>query len=103
MVPGKAAVMTFVGRFQPASFRAFGDHRARLLDLVATWGEEAPGRMVVTVRGQGDFVDAFEMACSLGPLDCLVHEVERRDLGRQDIDPRDAGPGETHRQEYSGG
>lgn len=98
MGPDRATVMTFVGRFRPASFRAFGDHRARLLDLVATWVEEAPGRMVVTVRGQEDFVDAFEMACSLGPLDCLVHDVER-----QDVQHFGAGPNETHKREYSGG
>jgi len=91
-------VMTFVGRFRPASFRAFANHRARLLGLVAAWGQEAPGRMVVTVRGQRDFVDAFEMACSLGPLNCLVHDVERRDIDDRDVAPRDAQFGETHRQ-----
>ena len=76
-----ATVMTFTGRFRPASFRAFAEDRARLLALDAAWGEAAPDRMVVAIAGQRDFVDAFEMACSLGPMDCLVHEVERRDAG----------------------
>lgn len=75
----RATVVTFTGRFRPASFRAFAEHRARLLDLAPTWGAATPGRMVVTVAGQRDFIDAFEMACSLGPMDCLVHGIERRD------------------------
>ena len=76
---GGAAVMTFTGRFRPASFRAFAEDRARLLALDAAWGEAAPDRIVVAVAGQRDFIDAFEMACSLGPMDCLVHEIERRE------------------------
>lgn len=73
------ATLLFTGRFRPRSFRAFAEHRARLLDLDARWTEAEPGRIAVTVSGQGAFVDAFEMACSLGPIDCLVLEVERRD------------------------
>ncbi|WP_375273388.1 hypothetical protein [Methylorubrum thiocyanatum] len=76
---GGATVMTFTGRFRPESFRAFAEDRARLLALDSAWRESAPDRMVVAVAGQRDFIDAFEMACSLGPMDCLVHEIERRD------------------------
>lgn len=76
---GGATVMTFTGRFRPASFRAFAEDRARLLALDAAWAEATPDRMIVAVAGQRDFIDAFEMACSLGPLDCLVREIERRD------------------------
>lgn len=76
---GIIATFLFTGRFRPDSFRDFADHRARLLDLTARWREAASDRMAVTVSGQDGFVDAFEMACSLGPLDCLVLDVERRD------------------------
>lgn len=80
---GTIATFLFTGRFRPDSFREFADHRARLLDLSARWREAASDRMAVTVSGQGGFVDAFEMACSLGPIDCLVLDVERQDE-RQD-------------------
>ena len=73
------ATFVFTGRFRPTSFRDFAEHRARLLDLDARWAEAGSDRMAVTVSGQGDSVDAFEMACSLGPIDCLVLDVERRD------------------------
>ena len=33
------------------------------------------------VGGPADLVDMFEMACSLGPLSCIVRDVERRDIG----------------------
>ena len=73
------ATLVFTGRFRPESFCAFAEHRARLLDLWSAWAETGPERIVVEVAGQSDFVDAFEMACSLGPIDCLVLDVERRD------------------------
>lgn len=73
------ATIVFTGRFRPASFRAFAEHRAHLLDLGARFVEAGPERITVAVSGQRDFVDAFEMACSLGPIDCLVLEVERAD------------------------
>lgn len=74
-----AATLVFTGRFRPASFRAFAEHRARLLDLVASFPALDGDRIVVAVEGQHGFIDAFEMACSLGPIDCLVLEVERAD------------------------
>ncbi|KQO73596.1 hypothetical protein [Methylobacterium sp. Leaf89] len=88
-----ATVMTFSGRFRPASFRAFAEYRARLLDLTSVWGASGSERMVVTVSGQSDFVDAFEMACSLGPMDCLIHDVERCEAAPADGMP---GPGREH-------
>ncbi len=68
----------FTGRFEPASFADFAAHRAArlMLDLaVEAAGED---RVVLSVGGQEELVDAFEMACSLGPIDCLVADVERR-------------------------
>lgn len=77
-----SATIVFTGRFQPDSFRDFAAHRARLLDLCAAVTETGRERIAVAVEGQAAFVDAFEMACSLGPLDCLVLDVERRDESR---------------------
>jgi acylphosphatase len=69
--------MVFLGRFRPASFAAFVRARAARLALEATIEELGAQRITVVVAGQPGLVDAFEMACSLGPLDCLVLDVER--------------------------
>ena len=34
--------------------------------------------LAVADKIQGELVDAFEMACSLGPYECLVLDVTRR-------------------------
>lgn len=75
---GRATII-FTGRFRPASFAEFAAHRATRLSLglgIEALGEE---RVVLTVAGPEVLVDAFEMACSLGPLDCLVLDVVRED------------------------
>lgn len=69
---------TFAGRLAPDSFRAFAEHRAARLSLALVAGPIRPDAATMTVTGHPDLVDAFEMACSLGPLDCLVDEVSRR-------------------------
>lgn len=73
------ATLVFTGRFRPSSFRAFAEHRANLLGLDAAFPTLDAERVVVSLAGQDDFIDAFEMACSLGPIDCLVLNVGRRD------------------------
>jgi hypothetical protein len=72
----------FTGRFDTASFAEFARHRAARLSLDAELSDPRPDRMRVTVSGQPDLVDAFEMACSLGPIDCLVEDVVRYDGGQ---------------------
>jgi acylphosphatase len=67
----------FTGRFEPASFADFARHRAARLSLDADQLELRSDRVRITVSGQPDLVGAFEMACSLGPIDCLVEEVSR--------------------------
>ena len=67
----------FTGRFEPASFAEFARHRVARLSLDARRLMLRPDRVRITVSGQDDLVDAFEMACSLGPIDCLVDDVVR--------------------------
>ena len=67
----------FVGRLGPESFAEFVAHRARRLALEHGLGAVGPSRVEVTVRGEPDLIDAFEMACSLGPIDCLVLDAFR--------------------------
>jgi hypothetical protein len=50
---------------------------AARLSLDAGQPDLGSDRVQITVSGQPDLVDAFEMACSLGPIDCLVEDVSR--------------------------
>jgi hypothetical protein len=68
----------FTGRFETASFADFARHRAARLALSAELPDLTPSKIRITVSGEPDLVDAFEMACSLGPIDCLVADVVRR-------------------------
>lgn len=69
--------LVFLGRLAPSSFAEFVDHRAGRLALGHAFGRLEPGRVEVTVSGDPDLIDAFEMACSLGPIDCLILEAYR--------------------------
>lgn len=73
----QTATMVFTGSFQPARFATFAEHRARRLDIALRLGGLTASAITVTVEGEPDLVDAFEMACSLGPLDCIVLDVRR--------------------------
>ena len=68
---------TFRGQMVPASFREFALHRAGRLDLVIEVEACEAVSARVSVTGQEDLVDAFEMACSLGPYDCIILDIER--------------------------
>jgi hypothetical protein len=72
-----ATTFVFVGRFEPGSFLEFVHHRARRLALRAGIGAIAPERIEVSVSGETELIDAFELACSLGPIDCLVFDTFR--------------------------
>lgn len=69
----------FRGRFDPLSFKAFAIHRAARLGLGLTLGCCGSETCEASVKGQGALVDAFEMAMSLGPVDCLVRQIERHE------------------------
>ena len=73
----ETVTFVFTGRFDTASFAEFARHRAARLSLDAEPPDLRPDRVRVTVSGQPDLVDAFEMACSLGPIDCLVADIVR--------------------------
>jgi hypothetical protein len=72
-----ATTFVFVGRFEPESFVEFVHHRARRLALRAGIGGVGPDQIEVSVSGEADLIDAFELACSLGPIDCLVLGIVR--------------------------
>ena len=74
----EVATILFSGALDPERFVAFAEHRARRLDLRVRLGAVGPGMVAVTVEGEPDLIDAFEMACSLGPVTCIVRDVARR-------------------------
>lgn len=69
--------ISFTGHFVPPSFLEFVDRRAACLDLDVSVESAETDRVAVEISGQPDLIDAFEMACSLGPLDCIVLDCER--------------------------
>lgn len=73
-----AATLVFLGRLRPDSFTEFVRHRAKRLSLAAGLDALGSDRIEVSVSGEADLIDAFEMACSLGPIDCLVLDTFRR-------------------------
>ena len=75
----------FSGRFNTSSFADFARHRAARLDLDAGAPDLHPDRIRITVSGQDALVDAFEVACSLGPIDCLVDDVVRYQVATSPI------------------
>lgn len=72
-----AATLIFIGRFRPESFLEFVHHRAERLGLRTGLGAVRRDRIEVFVTGEEDLIDAFEIACTLGPLDCLVLDHAR--------------------------
>jgi hypothetical protein len=71
-----AVILRFEGQLG-LGFAEFARHRAARLALgMDVLGLNA-GTARVAVWGQPDLVDAFEMAMSLGPGDCLVARVTR--------------------------
>lgn len=72
-----AQTFTFSGQLNPASFADFARHRAARLDLALELGELRDMRAELSVAGDPDLIDMFEMAMSLGPLDCIVLDVAR--------------------------
>ncbi|WP_103222815.1 hypothetical protein [Roseibium marinum] len=73
----ESVTFNFRGHFRVDSFLAFARHRAARLDLPLAVLASDDGMIALAVEGQADLVDAFDMACSLGPHDCLVLDVER--------------------------
>lgn len=73
----QAARFTFRGKIVCESFTEFALHRARRLDLEIDVGACDAASATLSVKGQEDLVDAFEMACSLGPYDCIILDIER--------------------------
>jgi acylphosphatase len=73
----RGATLVFLGQLQPESFLEFVHHRAERLGLCAGVRSVRHDRIEIFVTGEQDLIDAFEIACTLGPLDCLVLDHAR--------------------------
>jgi len=71
------AAFRFAGRLVPASFAAFARHRAARLGLALERLEVEEAEARAVLRGPAWLLEAFVLALSLGPLDCLVTSAER--------------------------
>ncbi|SDX18825.1 hypothetical protein [Roseicitreum antarcticum] len=69
----------FRGTLPATSFLEFAQHRAQRLSLWLVAQDQSDTHAQMLVTGQPDLVDAFEMALSLGPTDCVVQDVWRDD------------------------
>ncbi|MGY6696588.1 MAG: hypothetical protein ACXIUW_11290 [Roseinatronobacter sp.] len=67
----------FVGYLPQDIFLEFIGHRAAYLSIGYAMQTQSDHRAVVQVWGPPSMVDAFEMAVSLGPAACLIHDVRR--------------------------
>ena len=74
------ARFVFKGTFRTQSFVEFARHRAERLGLDVQFGQASTEAVALNVSGATELVDAFEMACSLGPFDCFVLDVVRLDV-----------------------
>lgn len=69
--------LEFLGDLPVDSFAEFAAHRAARLSLQWRTVAQSNARAVFWLDGPAALIDAFEMALSLGPYDCLVHDVRR--------------------------
>ena len=81
----EAVQFAFSGQIEPNSFSEFARHRAGRLELWLEICVEEKDFVKLDVEGQPDLVDSFEMACSLGPQDCIVREITRKQLQRDPL------------------
>lgn len=79
--------LTLLGRFDNGSFPDWICHRAGLLNLSGWVKAQGDARVDVLVSGDADLVEAFEVACSLGPADIMVDRIDRKPGNLAQVEP----------------
>ena len=72
-----SVILTFHGHLPAGSFSEFARHRAARLSLDLNLIVQTDSLSRMQVSGPEALLDAFELALSLGPRDCLVRDVAR--------------------------
>ncbi|MGG6894839.1 MULTISPECIES: acylphosphatase [Rhizobium] len=70
--------MTILGNVNSASFVPWIRRHANKLGLSQTFFYSDTDRIELEVTGPMELIDMLEMACSLGPIDVWVEEIQRR-------------------------
>jgi acylphosphatase len=85
----EAAELRFTGRLG-APFVRFALARGRRLSLTG-WVRDEDDTVVIALQGPAALIDAFEITCSLGPIDARIDSWTRTD-GVPAASPSDTGP-----------
>lgn len=74
---GDTTTLRFEGDLPEASFAEFARHRAARLSIAHRLVAQDARSATIRLSGPPALLDAFEMALSLGPADCIVRDVRR--------------------------
>ena len=77
MRTNEAVQYVFEGSIRSDSFVGLTRHRTPRLDLHLTLGPCQDDRMSLAIPGRDAMADSHEIPVSLGPQDCIVHDVHR--------------------------
>lgn len=58
------------------------EHRAQTLSLAGWMAQPGAGTLIVTVTGSAIMLEAFEVACSLGPANASVTDIHQIDASK---------------------
>jgi len=72
------ARMTISGALQTEGFLNFIGHYANRLSLNSGIVEASQARITLDLDGPAQLIDMLEMACWLGPEDCVVTDITLR-------------------------
>ena len=81
------ASLLIYGHFPGDSFPKWIVQRAQLLSLSGWVRSRGPNLIETHVSGHQVLVDAFEAACSLGPMDVIVDSIDVQPLEHSQFDP----------------
>ena len=73
------ALLRLSGDLASSGLLPWIERRAKLLSLTGWARRENDSCVTIAVVGQSPLIDAMEAACSLGPFDVLVEEIQRED------------------------
>lgn len=66
---------TMIGDFEEVNFQKWIQHRADILDVDLEVKSASSSLMEISASGHPILIDAFEIACSLGPLESTVDSI----------------------------
>ena len=77
MPSNRSQLLTLRGELQSATFLPWIARYCTRLGLTCRTLQADPTEAVFEVEGQADLIDAFEVACLLGPYDVWVETITR--------------------------